>query len=47
VTKAIELLATGQVPAGKLATHLLPLTQIHEAFKLMQSGEALRVVVRP
>jgi L-iditol 2-dehydrogenase len=47
VEKAIELLATDRVPAAKLATHLLPLDEIHKGFELMKSGEALRVVVRP
>ena len=47
VEKAIELLASGQVPAHKLASHRLPLDQIHDAFALMESGEALRVVVQP
>ena len=44
---AIELLASGQVPADKLASHVVPLEQIDEAFKLMESGEALRVVLKP
>ena len=47
VEQAIALLASGRVPADKLATHLLPLDEIHYAFELMKSGEALRVVVRP
>lgn len=47
VEKAIELLASGRVPAEKLATHLLPIDEIHQAFELMKSGEALRVVVKP
>jgi len=47
VQKAVELLASGQVPADKLATHMLPLDQIHRAFELMESGEALRVVLQP
>ncbi len=47
VQKAIELLASGRVPAAKLATHVLPLDEIHQGFELMKSGEALRVVVRP
>ena len=47
VQRAIELLATGGVPAEKLATHVLPIEEIHQAFELMKSGEALRVVVRP
>jgi len=47
VETAIELLASGRVPADKLATHLLPIDQVHQAFELMKSGEALRVVVQP
>ena len=47
VEKAVELLSRGQVPANRLATHLLPLDQIHDAFRLMETGEALRVVLRP
>jgi L-iditol 2-dehydrogenase len=47
VQKAVELLAGGQVPADKLATHILPLDQIHGAYQLMESGESLRVVLRP
>ncbi|MHB8900707.1 MAG: alcohol dehydrogenase catalytic domain-containing protein [Thermoguttaceae bacterium] len=47
VRRAIDLLASGRVPAAKLATHTLPLDEIHKAFELMSSGEALRVVVEP
>ncbi len=47
VEKAIELLASGAVPAEKLATHTLPLEQIHQAYKLMETGESLRVVLQP
>lgn len=47
VQKAVQLLATGQVPADKLATHVLPLGQIQQAYELMESGQALRVVLQP
>jgi L-iditol 2-dehydrogenase len=47
VEKAVALLASGTVPADRLATHQLPLTEIHQAFALMESGQALRVVLRP
>ncbi|TWU39773.1 alcohol dehydrogenase catalytic domain-containing protein [Novipirellula artificiosorum] len=47
VEKAVELLESGQVPADKLVSHRLPLDEIHQAFELMASGEALRVVVKP
>jgi len=47
VRTAVELLASGKVPAEKLATHILPLDDIHKAFDLMATGEALRVVLKP
>ena len=47
VETAVELVATGQIPADKLATHTLPLDQVHRAFELMESGESLRVVLQP
>jgi L-iditol 2-dehydrogenase len=47
VAQAVELLAAGRVPADKLATHTLPLSGIQDAFRLMESGEALRVVLQP
>ncbi|HQL75826.1 MAG TPA: hypothetical protein PLD58_21805, partial [Phycisphaerae bacterium] len=47
VRKAVEIIAKGKLPADKLASHILPLDGIHEAFKLMASGEALRVVLKP
>jgi L-iditol 2-dehydrogenase len=47
VQTAVDLLASGQVPAGKLATHILPLDQIQRAYELMESGQALRVVLKP
>jgi L-iditol 2-dehydrogenase len=47
VAKAVALLAQNKIPADKLVTHLLPLDGILNAFELMQSGEALRVVLKP
>jgi len=47
VSKAVELIAAGAFPADKLATHILGLDDIGKAFELMQSGESLRVVLRP
>jgi L-iditol 2-dehydrogenase len=47
VEKAVELIATGRVPAAMLVSHVLPLDGIFTAFELMQSGEALRVVLEP
>jgi L-iditol 2-dehydrogenase len=36
-----------RIPLERLVTHQLPLAGIHEAFALMQRGEALRVVLQP
>ncbi len=47
VREAVELMATGSVPAARLATHTLPLDGIFQAFDLMITGEALRVVLKP
>lgn len=47
VEKAIELIASGAVQAEKIVSHQLPLEEVHQAFDLMTSGEALRVVLVP
>ncbi len=47
VRKAVELIASRKIPSEKIASHRLPLDQIDRAFDLMQSGEALRVVLIP
>jgi len=47
VRKAVELIAAGAFPAEKLVTHVLGLDDVSDAFELMQSGESLRVVLRP
>jgi L-iditol 2-dehydrogenase len=47
VRKAVEFIVTKKIPADKIASHLLPLHQIEQAFELMTSGEALRVVLIP
>ena len=47
VQRAVELIAGGSLPAERIATHLLPFEEIGRAYELMQSGEALRVVLQP
>ena len=47
VQRAVALIAGGSVPMDKLATHVLPLAEFDRAFALMQSGESLRVVLKP
>ncbi len=47
VTIAVEMITGGQMPVDKIATHILSLDDIFQAFDLMQSGQALRVVLKP
>ena len=47
VREAVELMAAASVPAARLVTHTLPLDGIFQAFDLMITGEALRVVLKP
>ena len=47
VRRAVELIAAGSLPVGKIASHVLKFDAIHQAFALMASGEALRVVLTP
>jgi len=47
VKKAVEMIAGNSLPLDGLATHSLPLEDISRAFELMQSGESLRVILRP
>ena len=47
VKEAVAMLSDGRIPAAKLATHVVPIDKVHEAFELMKSGEALRVVLKP
>jgi len=47
VQTAVELITTAQIPAEKIATHILPLEDILKGFDLMKSGQALRVVLKP
>ena len=47
VARAVDLLASGKIPADLLATHRLPLDGIRKAFAVMQTGGALRVVLVP
>lgn len=44
---ALQLIASGQIPADQLVTHVLPLNEIEEGIALIERGEALRVVIKP
>jgi L-iditol 2-dehydrogenase len=45
--KALELIASGQVPVADLITHRLPLSDIHDAIELVRSGSAIKVTIEP
>ncbi|MHC4227298.1 MAG: zinc-binding dehydrogenase [Planctomycetota bacterium] len=47
VRQAVELISSGELPTGKIVTHILAFDDIFKAFDLMQSGRALRVVLKP
>jgi L-iditol 2-dehydrogenase len=47
VRKAVDMICRGAVPVERLATHVMGLDGILDAFELMQRGEALRVVLKP
>jgi len=47
VQKAVEMISGGTLLCDKLASHVLPLDDIMQAYELMKSGEALRVVLKP
>ena len=47
VRAAVEMLTSGKIDGSMIATHILPLDGIFDAFDLMKSGESLRVVLKP
>ena len=47
VAKAVEMIAANTISVDKLATHIIDMENIFQAFDLMQSGKALRVVLTP
>ena len=44
---ALHLIADGRVATGPLITHKLPLSRIQEGIALMQSREAIKVLLEP
>jgi L-iditol 2-dehydrogenase len=47
VARSVDIIAQHQIPVDHLASHVLGLDDVFEAFELMQSGSALRVVLKP
>lgn len=46
-TRALGLIASGEVPVADLITHRLPLDQVRDAIDAVTSGEAIKVVIEP
>jgi len=44
---ALKFISSGQVPVGRLITHTLPLDEINEGLRLVESREALKVILKP
>lgn len=47
VERAVEIISSGNIDADKLASDILKLDEIMQAYELMKSGKALRVVLKP
>ena len=45
--RALELIASGQVPVTDLITHRLRLAELHDAIELVSSGRAIKVTIEP
>ncbi len=45
--ETLELYRAGHLPLDRLVSHRLPLEEAEQGFRLMRSGEALRVVLQP
>ncbi len=46
-TRALGLMASGQVQVRPLATHVLPLSHWEEGFRLFESKEGIKVILIP
>lgn len=44
---AVDLIRTGKVPVRKLISHRMPLSKVHEAYDLIRSGKALKIILFP
>lgn len=45
--RILALVGNGTIPLAEMVSHVLPLEEIEKAFKLIQSGEAMKVVIIP
>jgi len=47
VEQAVGIISSNKLKMEKLVSHILGLDDIMEAYELMKSGQALRVVLKP
>jgi len=45
--KAVEMIESNFLPLEKLITHKLPLHDLDKGYKLIESGEAVKVIIKP
>ncbi|MBB6118225.1 zinc-dependent dehydrogenase [Nocardiopsis algeriensis] len=45
--RALELIASGEVPVADLITERMPLTDVHKAIETVASGTAIKVTIEP
>jgi L-iditol 2-dehydrogenase len=45
--EALQLIASGDVPAGRLVTHRVPLADAMDAFAMAGTGEVLKAIIEP
>ncbi len=45
--KALELLSNKDIDPDKIITHVLPLSEIEEGFRLMEEKKSIKVVIKP
>ena len=46
VQKAVKMITERTIPVDKLVTHIVDMENILDAFELMQTGRALRVILK-
>ncbi|MGO4298945.1 zinc-dependent alcohol dehydrogenase [Leifsonia sp. RAF41] len=43
--RAVQLVAEGAIPAGRLITSVVPLTEVASAFEVLEAGQAMKLLV--
>ena len=45
--KAVRVMESGKLPLEKVVSHVLPLSEIHNAIDMLRRGEGLKIVITP